>query len=143
VLVDRSWQPAFDAVLTQQLREPMQERALESEIPRLTQIANDVSQRVRAQYEESPYPRWVGVAGQIEPVAALVTSMMPAIGKADPYKWCAVYSGKMGGGSNCGFVTLAQCRATAQGMGGFCEPNQFYTGPAERPVKRPRTTHNG
>ena len=49
----------------------------------------------------------------------------------------------MGGASNCGFVTLEQCRATAHGIGGFCEPNQFYTGPAERPAKRTRKTHNG
>lgn len=61
----------------------------------------------------------------------------PAI--ADPYKWCAVYSGgKGGGGTNCGFVTIEQCRATVSGIGGFCEPNQFYTGPAERPAKHAR-----
>jgi Protein of unknown function (DUF3551) len=44
----------------------------------------------------------------------------------DPYPWCAVYSGTMGGASNCGFLTLEQCRATVSGIGGFCEPNQFY-----------------
>jgi hypothetical protein len=38
----------------------------------------------------------------------------------------------MGGASNCGFITLEQCRATVSGIGGFCVPNQFYTGPAER-----------
>jgi Protein of unknown function (DUF3551) len=47
---------------------------------------------------------------------------------ADPYRWCAVYSGEMGGSSNCGFITWEQCRATIMGMGGFCEPNQFYDG---------------
>lgn len=57
---------------------------------------------------------------------------------ADPYKWCAVYSGEDGGGTNCGFVTIEQCRATVSGIGGSCEPNQFYTGPAERPAKRAR-----
>ncbi len=31
-------------------------------MPRLTEIADPVSQQVRAQYEESPYPRWVTVA---------------------------------------------------------------------------------
>ncbi len=46
---------------------------------------------------------------------------------ADPYRWCAVYGGD-GGGTNCGFITLEQCRATISGMGGFCEPNQFYDG---------------
>jgi len=41
---------------------------------------------------------------------------------ADPYKWCAVDS--TGGGTNCGFVTVEQCRATISGRGGFCEPKQ-------------------
>ena len=55
---------------------------------------------------------------------------------ADPYKWCAVYGGDMGGASNCGFVTIEQCRATISGIGGSCEPNQFYTGPEKKPAKR-------
>ena len=28
--------------------------------------------------------------------------------------------------TNCGFLTIEQCRATASGMGGFCVINQFY-----------------
>ena len=62
----------------------------------------------------------------------------PSVGHADPYAWCAQYSGRGGGGRNCGFTTLEQCRATVSGIGGFCEPNSFYTGPAERPAKRTR-----
>lgn len=53
---------------------------------------------------------------------------------ADPYKWCAVYSGN--GGQNCGFVTIEQCRATVSGVGGFCSPNQFYTGPEKARSER-------
>jgi hypothetical protein len=30
------------------------------------------------------------------------------------------------GVSNCGFLTIEQCRATVSGIGGFCVPNQFY-----------------
>jgi Protein of unknown function (DUF3551) len=44
----------------------------------------------------------------------------------DPYPWCAAYGGDMGGASNCGFLTIEQCRATVSGIGGSCEPNQFY-----------------
>jgi Protein of unknown function (DUF3551) len=44
----------------------------------------------------------------------------------DPYPWCAVYSGRGGGASNCGFRTWDQCMATVSGIGGFCQPNQFY-----------------
>jgi uncharacterized protein DUF3551 len=77
-------------------------------------------------------------------IAILATPLMPANGQADPYKWCAVYSGDdAGGGTNCGFATIEQCRATVTGIGGFCEPNQFYTGPAERPTRRVRKARNG
>ncbi len=69
-------------------------------------------------------------------IAAVAAVLTPSAGSADPYKWCAVYSGDMGGATNCGFVTIEQCRATVSGIGGFCDPNPFYTGPAERPAKR-------
>ena len=52
----------------------------------------------------------------------------------DPYPWCAVYGGSMSGSSNCGFTTWQQCMATVSGIGGSCEPNQFYN-PRE-PVRR-------
>src|ERR1035441_676313 len=61
--------------------------------------------------------------------AGCAASSLFAIGAAtaDPYKWCAVYN--VGDAAyNCGFVTIEQCRATVSGIGGFCEPNQFYTG---------------
>jgi Protein of unknown function (DUF3551) len=71
-------------------------------------------------------------------LAAFVT-FAPTVGRAETYKWCAVYGERSGGGaSNCGFVTLAQCRATISGIGGFCEENQFYTGADGRHVKRAR-----
>lgn len=56
----------------------------------------------------------------------------------DPYPWCAVYSGDGGGGTNCGFLTLDQCRATVSGIGGACTHNQFYNPgrPAVRNAKR-------
>jgi hypothetical protein len=28
--------------------------------------------------------------------------------------------------TNCGFLTIEQCRASVSGIGGFCVPNQFY-----------------
>jgi hypothetical protein len=64
--------------------------------------------------------------------------LTPSPSQADPYPWCASYGGRGGGARNCGFVTHAQCMETIHGMGGFCEPNLFYSGPAERPVKRAR-----
>lgn len=50
------------ALLTQQIREPREERLLRASIPRLTAIEDDVSLKVRDMYEENPYPRWIKVA---------------------------------------------------------------------------------
>ena len=59
------------------------------------------------------------------------SAIQPQPAKADPYRWCADYHR---GGSNCYFVTLAQCRAAISGNGGFCRENGFYDG---RPVRTP------
>jgi len=66
----------------------------------------------------------------------IVTGSFVETVKADPYRWCAEYGGggQGGGGTNCYFVTLEQCRAAISGMGGFCRPNNFYDG---RPVVTP------
>lgn len=61
-LLERSWPAEIDALLTQQIREPMEEDALCATIPRLTVIKDDVSCLVQGQYEENPYPRWVCAA---------------------------------------------------------------------------------
>ena len=78
-------------------------------------------------------------------LAALATvALVPVPVVAAEYPWCAQYSGEdSGGGRNCGFVSLEQCQITIRGMGGFCEPNGFYTGAVERPAKRARKRHNG
>jgi hypothetical protein len=68
---------------------------------------------------------------------AAVAAITPTAGQADPYKWCAVYAGRGGGNdTNCGFVTLEQCRTAISGAAGSCEPNLFYTGAGERQAKR-------
>jgi Protein of unknown function (DUF3551) len=73
--------------------------------------------------------------------AAVTFAAMPALARpvaAIEYSWCAQYSGEGDGGRNCGFSTIEQCMATVSGIGGYCERNLFYTGPAERPAKRAR-----
>ena len=52
---------------------------------------------------------------------------------ADPYKWCAAYRN---GSNNCGFTTFEQCQASVSGVGGSCQPNQFYTGPDKTSAQR-------
>lgn len=58
-LSQRPWPQALKEVFDRQVREPLKERALRSEIGALTPIDNLVSQDVQGQYEENPYPRWV------------------------------------------------------------------------------------
>jgi hypothetical protein len=76
-------------------------------------------------------------------VAAGVMLFTAGAGSADPYKWCAIDSN--GGGTNCGFVTVEQCRATISGQGGFCEPKQVLPpnlSPAAR-AAAPKTDPGG
>src|SRR5262249_56404543 len=63
-LLERKWNPQIEAVLTQQLREPAQEQKLRDAIPHLTAIEDELSKRVRQQYEENPYPRCAHPARQ-------------------------------------------------------------------------------
>jgi tetratricopeptide (TPR) repeat protein/SAM-dependent methyltransferase len=48
-----------EQVLRQQVREPLEERALQAGVECLTPITDGVSEKVRDQYEQNPYPRWV------------------------------------------------------------------------------------
>jgi SAM-dependent methyltransferase len=77
-------------LLTQQVREPDQERQLRSSMPRLTAIGSGVSQAVRQQYEDNPYPRWVktAIAGKPKTIDAHAHENFPLaplrkLGKAD------------------------------------------------------------
>ncbi|MDB2474368.1 tetratricopeptide repeat protein [bacterium] len=49
----------LEEVKSRLIEEPYAERAIRTEIPILEEISNDVSRKVRAQYEENPFPRWV------------------------------------------------------------------------------------
>jgi SAM-dependent methyltransferase len=67
-LLDRPWPAPVRNVLAQQIGEPLAERDTRNSIPRLTEIANEVSLLVQQQYEENPYPRWVYAAAAPAPV---------------------------------------------------------------------------
>jgi Tfp pilus assembly protein PilF/SAM-dependent methyltransferase len=58
-LLRQPWPDTVLAVLTRQLRAPLEERGLRASMQALTTIDDDVSIRVRDQYEENPYPQWV------------------------------------------------------------------------------------
>jgi hypothetical protein len=51
---------------------------------------------------------------------------------ATSYPWCASYP--MDLGTNCGFVSLEQCRASITSLGGQCYPNGLHRG-GGRPEK--------
>jgi hypothetical protein len=50
--------------------------------------------------------------------------------------WCAQYTGKGGGATNCGFYTLEQCRMAVSGVGGFCSPSPYALYPEQQPIPR-------
>jgi tetratricopeptide (TPR) repeat protein/2-polyprenyl-3-methyl-5-hydroxy-6-metoxy-1,4-benzoquinol methylase len=50
---------SIQKILTQQIDEVREEQRLRSKIKALSTINNNVSQTVREQYEENPYPRWI------------------------------------------------------------------------------------
>jgi tetratricopeptide (TPR) repeat protein len=54
-----TWPAEIAGLLAQQLQAPLEEQRLRAQIPKLTPIEDEISQQVRAQYEENPYPRWV------------------------------------------------------------------------------------
>jgi SAM-dependent methyltransferase len=69
-LLAAAWPDAVGDLLRQQVREPLEEADDKRAIPALTPITDKVSQHVREQYEENPYPRWTlnplaGLAGAI------------------------------------------------------------------------------
>ena len=54
-------------VFVSQVEEPKQEKILKSEFITLKEIKNDVSSKVREQYEVNPYPKWVNLALTLRP----------------------------------------------------------------------------
>ncbi|MEO9874688.1 MAG: tetratricopeptide repeat protein [Anderseniella sp.] len=50
-----------------QILEFEEEEQIRSKMPVLQEITNDISSKVREQYEESPYPRWINLALPLNP----------------------------------------------------------------------------
>ena len=58
-LLDQLWPESVASMLVQQIQEPLEERQLRADMPKLTTVEDDVSRLVQQQYEENPYPKWV------------------------------------------------------------------------------------
>ena len=69
-LLARTWPAPLVAVIDQQVLVPRAEAAARVTIPQLTAIEDDVSRRVRDQYEQNPYPRWTSV-GRVRKYASI------------------------------------------------------------------------
>ena len=71
--------PALQAVLRQQVQEPLVELEMRDGIHAITPIDDAVSKRVQNQYEESPYPRWVQLPRHctVEPIEATLRRILP------------------------------------------------------------------
>jgi len=69
-----AWPAAVGPLLAQQIAEPAEELRLCATIPALTAIADTTSTRVRQQYEENPYPRWVRLP-PLRPAASLAAHL--------------------------------------------------------------------
>ena len=65
-LPTRQWPHSIEALIVQQVAEPAEERRIAATIPALTAIDDEVSERVRRQYEESPYPIWTQAAAPLK-----------------------------------------------------------------------------
>ena len=72
---------SFDRLWRRLVEEPAKEAA--AEISAITPIADEVSQKVRAQYEENPYPRWhrAPAAGAF-PLPRMLRSLFPHLERA-------------------------------------------------------------
>lgn len=70
----RDWHGDIKNVVERQILEPQEERSLRDQIPCLTSIESTVSQSVRQQYEESPYPRWfkIDITAKAKPIGAIL-----------------------------------------------------------------------
>ena len=53
--------------------------------------------------------------------------------------YCAANTGHETTYVTCGFATFSQCQQEAQSMRGWCYPNPYFRGGAERPDRAPRS----
>jgi Flp pilus assembly protein TadD/SAM-dependent methyltransferase len=81
------WHGALRPVLKRSLLEPMEEASLEAGIPVAGRVSNPLSQAVKRQYEEHPYPRWLTPAYRNPGnVHGILSGMFPAFEPPEMFK---------------------------------------------------------
>ena len=76
-LLRLKWSGDIKKIVIVQVGDVRKEQALRSKIPRLTAIEDKVSQAVRNQYEENPYPRWInaGLSDKPRPIRKVLQAI--------------------------------------------------------------------
>ena len=64
----RKWPREIESVIRAQITEPLEENALKQDMPTLSPVSGRITELVRSQYEESPFPRWSTVPIQGEAI---------------------------------------------------------------------------
>ena len=84
----RDWENDIGKLIRRQILEPLAELAIHAQIPRLTKVENTVSQSVREQYEENPYPRWInaGFLGTNKSIEKVLLATLPHLDR-DQYSY--------------------------------------------------------
>jgi len=115
-MLDRPWPEPVAGIVRQQVREPLEERRLAASLPRLTEIDDEVSRRVREQYEQNPYPRWVKLEPPPEPTTLehWLRQMLPFAVLAPPAARNGIDVLVAGCGSGQNPITVARTLAGAR-----------------------------
>jgi hypothetical protein len=89
----------------------------------------------RNRFKENLMFKTTAAAIALATLALPTLTLVPAQAGVE-YPWCVQYPDSTVGGTNCGFVTLAQCSAAASGIAGRCYENPAY--PEVAKTKRQR-----
>jgi 2-polyprenyl-3-methyl-5-hydroxy-6-metoxy-1,4-benzoquinol methylase/Tfp pilus assembly protein PilF len=78
-LASRDWPEPVRALMVQQILNPKAEQNIRATIESLTPISGTISQKVRAQYEENPYPAWTNVVADppVVPIDQYIRARFP------------------------------------------------------------------
>ena len=75
---DEKWNKTVYPLIKRMLKDSKEEQKIKQEIKAITTIENPVSQSVRSQYEENPYPRWLSITRlPPKPISALLGPLFP------------------------------------------------------------------
>lgn len=78
------WRPAIAELITLQVREPYHEKILAIDLPTITSADKSSDDPVRLQYEDNPYPRWIGLPFTIpRPAGDVLGQQFPHLLRGD------------------------------------------------------------